>query len=109
VRTRSFIIYLIIYLKTVYKRLLISYRAARLRVYRRSQAQELPNMRNTAGDSYSAWALRFTMKTGDQAERNLANSDVSVCRLKNWPELRVAFAERLLLSANTISGRLPDC
>jgi hypothetical protein len=30
------------------------------------------------------------MKTGDQAERNLANPDVAVCHLKNWPELRIA-------------------
>jgi hypothetical protein len=55
-------------------------------------------MRNAAGTSYSAWALRFTMKTGDQAERNLANPDVAVCHLKNWPELRIAFAERVLIS-----------
>jgi hypothetical protein len=42
-------------------------------------------LNNLAGNSLSARALRFTMKSGDQAERNLANSDAAVCHPKNLP------------------------
>jgi len=44
---------------------------------------------NAAGNSYSASALRFTMKTGDQGDLNLANPDVAVYHLQNWHELRI--------------------